>query len=349
MHYTDDAAQGVALDASSLWHFQKEIDAANVPLYGITGWYDSGYTLGALRRFQNSTSPHKRLLIGPWNHGARFYYAPGVRAATPSAFDMPAEKLRFFDSVLKGVDAGFSSAPPIRYFTTGSSQWHSADQWPPLDSRVRAWHFDGNGVLTTDASIESGTDEFTGDGSADSGAGNRWRATMGPSAVFYPDRAQADAKLLTYTSAPLATDLEVTGDPVAHVFLSTSDPDADVIVYLEEVTADGQVNYVTEGELRASHRLSHRRADALSVKPDETMDLAITLLPMSHTFRAGNRIRIAIADADRAQFVERQPTAARWTVMRSAATPSRIELPVMERRISAAAIAPVSQPPSMKP
>src|ERR1051326_4512075 len=63
--YSDDRYGGVALDANSLWHYQKQIDAANVPLYGISGWYDSGYTLRALRRFTNSTSPHKHLLTGP--------------------------------------------------------------------------------------------------------------------------------------------------------------------------------------------------------------------------------------------------------------------------------------------
>jgi predicted acyl esterase len=75
-----------------------------------------------------------------------------------------------------------------------------------------------------------------------------------PFPVFSPDRAAADRSLLTFTSTPLDIDFEVTGEPIAHVFLATANSDDDVIVLLEEVTADGQVNYVTEGELRAGHR-----------------------------------------------------------------------------------------------
>ncbi len=160
--------------------------------------------------------------------------------------------------------------------------------------------------------------------------------------MFYPDRAQADAKPLTYPSAQLGTDLGITGDPVAHVFLATDRSDADVIVYLEEVTATGEVNYLTDGVLRASHRRlgklpyktsgpvhSDRREDALSVVPGKPMQLDVGLMPLSHVLKAGSRIRVALSSADRAQLVEHPVEASQWTVFRTAARASRIELPVV--------------------
>jgi hypothetical protein len=209
---------------------------------------------------------------------------------------------------------------------------------------MESWYFADLGGLGERTSSAAGVDEHSDDGTASSGDNNRWRATMGPFPVFYPDRADNDRKLLTYTSAPLPSALEVTGSPVAYVFLSTDATDADVIVFLEEVTADGQVNYVTEGELKASHRRrrtppfrtpelalqSHQRSDAEPVTPRRAMQLHINLLPLSHQFAAGSRIRVALAGADRAQFQDHAIQSARWKVFRTAAMRSRIELPVVQ-------------------
>lgn len=341
--FRDDRFEGRRTDDGSLFQVQREIDQARTPLYAIVGWYDSGYTLAAIRRFLNSKSTSQHLLIGPWNHGAHAFYGPGVRQATPSSFNLAAEKLRYFDAMLKGVDEGFASSPPIRYFTTGSNRWQSTSQWPPQGTRMTSWSFDADHTLSRDGgrAVHAGLDDFETDGTSTSGEHNRWRATMGPTPVSYPDRAGDDAKLLTYTSAPLEADVEITGDPIAHLTLSADAADTDVIVYLEEVTASGEVNYVTEGELRASHRAhgklsfatpepihSDRRADASPLKPGKAATIDIGLLPLSHQFKAGNRIRIALASADRAQFVEHPVTATKWSVSRGGAKGSSVELPI---------------------
>jgi putative CocE/NonD family hydrolase len=341
--YRDDRFAGQPGDASSAFRYQREIDAGKASLYAIVGWYDSGYQISAIRRFLTTAHQGRQhVLIGPWNHGAHYYNAPGVRQATPSAFNLAEEKLRYFDFQLKGIDEGLSSAPPIRYWTTGVNRWQGTDRWPPAGSHAVTWYLSDDASLAAQAPRAKGADAHAFDGTADAGENNRWHADIGILPVFYPDRAAADAKLLTYTSAPLAADLQVTGDPVAHVYLSVDGTDADVIVYLEEVTASGEVNYLTEGVLRASHRRlgklafktpgpvhSDRRADALAVVPGKRMRLDVGLLPLSHVFSAGSRIRVALSNADRAQFQEHPVQAAQWTVFRDAAHASRIELPVI--------------------
>ena len=62
------------------------------------------------------------------------------------------------------------------------------------------------------------------------------------------------ATLPGFTSAPLERAIEIAGHPVVSLWLTSSEPDAAVFVYLSEVEADGTVRYVTEGLLRAIHR-----------------------------------------------------------------------------------------------
>ena len=67
-----------------------------LPHYGVSGWMDgAGYTAGAISRFHALPTPNKRLLLGPWDHGARTHVSPERRSARPR-FEMLAETLRFF-------------------------------------------------------------------------------------------------------------------------------------------------------------------------------------------------------------------------------------------------------------
>lgn len=60
---------------------------------------------------------------------------------------------------------------------------------------------------------------------------------------------------LRYTSAPLTAPLDVSGFPVVSLWVSSSNDDAALFVYLEAVDPrTGKGYYVTEGVLRASNR-----------------------------------------------------------------------------------------------
>lgn len=127
--------------------------------------------------------------------------------------------------------------------------------------------------------------------------------------------------MATWTSAPLAHAAEMTGHAVAEIWLASEARDAAVILYLEDVAADGATRYVTEGMLRALYRSTAPApadyphvgpwhpsgvADARSLTPGEPALLQIQLMPTSWLFRAGHRIRIALAAADR-DHLERLP------------------------------------------
>jgi hypothetical protein len=162
----------------------------------------------------------------------------------------------------------------------------------------------------------------------------------------YPDRQEQDKKLIVYTSDPLPEDLEVTGHPVAMVYLSANTTDTTLFVYLEDVTPEGQVHYVTEGELRALHRTwrpteptatstiaipnrTYRRANAAYLIPGEVVPLTLDLLPVSYQFKKGHRIRVALAGADKDHFQQLDGPSPIWQVWHSPDQPSHIELPVV--------------------
>jgi putative CocE/NonD family hydrolase len=163
----------------------------------------------------------------------------------------------------------------------------------------------------------------------------------------YPDRAIADHKLLCFTSTPLTEDVEVTGHPLLSLSMSCDREDAALLVYLEDVGPDGEVLPVTEADLRLSQRKESNdppyrhlgvwrtgaAADVEPVVPGEVMTLRLDLLPTSWLFRKGHAIRLAIAGADKDNFVmvPEDGPAPRFTVHCGEAQPSSLDLPVMPR------------------
>ena len=94
-------------------------------------------------------------------------------------------------------------------------------------------------------------DAYTVDFTATTGRHNRWATNGGAGDVIYGDRAAEDEKLVTYTSAAMVGDVEITGHPIVTLYVSSTEPDGAFIVYLEDVAPDGRVSYITEGQLRA--------------------------------------------------------------------------------------------------
>jgi putative CocE/NonD family hydrolase len=202
-----------------------------------------------------------------------------------------------------------------------------------------------DGALTNTSPTEDfGEDLYEVDFSAESSTDPRW---LGPlfADPWYPDRGARDLGLLVYQSDPLAEDTEVTGYPVVNLHLSSTHDDGAFFVYLEDVSPQGAVTYVTEGLLRGVHRKvsedpsywkrpvpyhSFLAADAEPMIPGEVTELAIGMEPTSFLFRQGHRIRIAIAGHDATAFrrVPAQGTPL-LRVQRNSLYPSSIELPVV--------------------
>ena len=139
-------------------------------------------------------------------------------------------------------------------------RWRTTDTWPPADMKAQRWYLGPDQTLTDQPARTEGADDYAVDTSASSGDTTRWQTNLAGGDVYYPDRADEDTKLLTYTSEPLKDSLRITGTPVVSLQLSSTHPDGALHVYLEDVAPDGRVTYLTEGVLRLGHGMSKEAA-----------------------------------------------------------------------------------------
>jgi hypothetical protein len=335
----------------SPYHYAERANDMGTACLGVTGWMDGGgYSTGAIQRYTWQKNPAKRLLIGPWDHGARAHVSPWRRAEA-LRFALLGEYLRFFDTHLKGLDTGLPEEKPVHYYTMGAEAWQAAATWPPGATATMELFFDEAAKLNPEPPRHGeGVDHHLADFACGSGRQTRYeRLYLVVVEEYYPDWTGRDEKMLTFTGPVLEADTEVTGQPVATLHLESSEPDCALFVYLEDLAPDGTCRYVTEGVFRALHRRSGRPPatipptgpqhsylghDAAPLVPGEVATVAFELLATSYLFRKGHRIRVAIAAADadhfRAISEDRPP---RLTVHRGPAHPSRLTLPVVRRGV----------------
>lgn len=338
------------IDDISVHSFKEDIERSNVAIYAWGSWLDGATADGVIRRFLTFSNP-QRAVIGPWSHGAGYHASPYLPLGTPVDPSITAqwlECLRFFDHYLKDGNDGVLPEKVFIFYTLGEEKWKTTKVWPPAGSTTQRWYMAANYTLSRRTPrAKSGTDTYTVNFEATTGKTNRWHTQLGGLAVVYPDRAEEDSRLLTYTSLPLAEDTEITGYPVVTLYVTSTATDGAVFVYLEDVDETGKVTYITEGQLRAIHGKvstetppykllvpyhSFKKKDAMPLIPGEVAKLTFSLLPTSVLIKKDHRIRIAIAGHDKDTFAripaEGTPVI---TVARNKLHASFIDLPVVQR------------------
>jgi len=284
----------------------------DVAILSVSGWLDgAGYMNGAISRYLTKSDNPRHLLLGPWDHGARIDISPWRRAVEPD-FPLLGEILRFFDTYLMGLETGLRDEAPIHYFSVHAEAWRAAESWPPVGTHQRL--FLAAERQLADVTPQAGEDHYQADFTLGTGVQTRYERIAGvDSRDYYADWQGRSARMLSYASEPLDTATELAGHGVADLWLSASEPDLALFIYLTEVEADGTERYVTEGLLRALHRKeriapdsyrttwpfrSFARADAAPLRPGQVERIRIPLLPVAWRFSAGSRIRLSIACAD---------------------------------------------------
>jgi putative CocE/NonD family hydrolase len=326
--------------------WKNEIERSNVPMLVLASWLDAGTTEGAFDRFRTFRNPQK-LLIMATSHGGGAHASPFLVDSTPkrgnpTQDEMAQMRLEFFDRYLKGVKNGVDAWPAVRYYTLGTEEYRESAVWPLPGTTVRKIYLAADGVLASSAPTREGSDRYVVDFGVNTGANNRWATQMGRPVLRLHDRAAMDARMLTYTTPPLEADMHIAGSPTIDFMVSSTHTDGAIIVYLEDVDANGQSRYVTEGGLRLIHRklsrdmlfgitpyTSFERRDAAPMKPGEPARVHFRILPTSVVIKAGHRLRVAIAGAD-SGVLGRVPETGTptLTIHRGRPTPAVLQLPI---------------------
>ena len=334
------------IDHQTLYPLLNRVNRSGIPVYQVNGWYDI-YARDNFMIYANLTVP-RRLLVRPTDHS-------GIEAPGPD-LDYAAEAHRWFDYWLKGIDNGIMAEPPIHYYLQGTDKkeaWQSTEVWPPKNREMTRYYCgpgetaSGNhGTLEhlPPAAIET-SDPYAVDYSTTTGRKPHWAALA--SSHEYPDMRANDAKALTYTTPPLSEAVQIVGHPLVHLWLSSDARDLDLFVYLEEVDENGDSKYITQGNLRASHRAlspcsfnnldlpwrNHFQSEIMPIPAGEPVEMVFDLLPTAYRFSKGKSVRLTIAFADAGNFdTPVLNPAPRIRLWRDRNRPSCIDLPIIPSR-----------------
>lgn len=330
------------------YRFATNLRRNTIPSNYWASFSDAGTAAGAIARFESSTTP-MRVIIGYWSHGAGHNAISGEeRIGVPG----PEPRLLYQSMIayVQQVLAGGAEATQrlIIYFTAGENVWKTSSRWPPPNVAMRRFYLASHATLSPRPPVTNyGRDQYRVTFEAGSGATSRWNQLND---VHYSDRSRADRLLLTYTSKKLREDVEITGHPVVRLAMSSTEPDGAVITYLEDVSPDGSVTMLTEGELRLINRAistkhppypvfgpyhTFRREDARPMIPGQVVSVEFAMLPLSVRVRRGHSLRVAFGGHDKDVFF-RVPSSGTpiYEIYRDATTASEIDIPIVRSAVA---------------
>jgi uncharacterized protein len=254
-----------------------------VPFLSAGNWGGQGLHLrGNVEGFIRAASKHKWLELHGLEHWTHFYTDYGRLL-----------QKRFFDYFLKSVDNGWNTEPRVRLQVRHIDKFveRTEDEWPIARTRWTKLYLNpaGRGLswsrLATEGRIEF---DAVGDG-------------------------------VTFLSAALEHETEITGPSAVKLFVSSSMSDADIFVMLrvfspedEEVVFQGAIDPhtpIAQGWLRPSHRkldpqLStpyrpyHTHDEEEPLRPGEVVELDVEIWPTSIVVPTGYRIGLTVRGKD---------------------------------------------------
>lgn len=329
----------------------SRISEIKVPVFSIGHWGKAGLHLrGNINGYVEASSKDKKLLVT----GGRDVFEVHEMFDQISFHEQ--EMLPFYDRYLKGKKTAYDSRPPIRLYVRGREEYRADRSWPPKGTKARSFYLgkEPSGSLTSlnDGSLGEAAPGARGGETAYTYPDPQWRFGNVTPTKFGPDPV---ARVLTFTTAPLKADLEVVGEIVLELYVSSTNIDTDFIVKLADQAPQGaaeraggrqpaSVN-VTKGWLRASHREKddgksrpsrpfYTHANPQPIVPGQVYRYDIELLPCAYRFRKGSRIRLEICNADSAMTDSLFTHQYMWykvgtdTILHDKAHASRLVLPV---------------------
>ena len=314
------------------------------PALLLAGWYDPFLQTqlddfkALVRHPDAAISMQSRLVIGPWGH-AKNVNLPDGSTTTNFRFVSIASSFDWFDDHLNDRDVPKSA--PVRIFVMGDNRWRDEQTWPLpravdtklfLQSGGNAYEPSGDGQLALEVLVDARPpDVFTYD--PRNPVPTRGGAFMGPgTAIKQQHSIESRPDVLSYTSSPLAEDVEVTGYVRATLAVSTDATSTDFTAKLVDVHPDGTAYNIADGILRRSYDTS-----------DQPVSITIQLGATSNVFKKGHRIRLDVSSSNFPLFdrnpntgtriaYETRPVAALQKIHHDVSAPSFIELPVISEK-----------------
>ena len=291
-----------------------EASRIDVPTLLIAGWRDI-FTDAMIDTFWELPG-RRHLVIGPWLH-----VAPHLSGVEP--WDWVGAMSDWWDQYLVPGDNDERKEASVLYFVQGANTWHGDGRWPPGEASEMHLYLAGH-RLDGHVQAEGESRVYTGDPTVGVAAGIL--DPFGTGLGGPEDQNSDDARSLSFTSAPLATPMEIAGRPTAELFVVIeNNVEAQLSVKLSAVGPDGRSNLITRGIRRCVPSPGDRGTSSL---PDDgAVMVPVQLAATDYVVAAGDRLRLAVAAAD-SPTVWPTPTVPRIRLLCGGDEPSMLKLPV---------------------
>ncbi len=253
------------------------------PMFTAANWGGQGlHPRGNFEGYVRAAAKDKWLEAHGIEHWTHFYTDYGRE-----------QQLRFFDYFLHGKKNGWEKQPRVRLQVRHADKFvaRGEQEWPLKSTKWTKLHLNpSDGTLSEKRATSKAVKNF---------------------------KAMGDG--VTFLSAPIPHDTEITGPSALKLFVSSSTKDADIFAVvrvftgdLKEVVFQGAIDPhtpVAQGWLRASHRkldkkLStpyrpyHTHDKKQPLKKGEVVELNVEIWPTSIVVPAGHRIGLSIRGKD---------------------------------------------------
>jgi uncharacterized protein len=251
------------------------------------------------------------------------------------------ERLEWFERTVKldAPPAGDDAA--VRYFMMGGGsgtknaegrlhhggRWAESETWPPPETREVRYHLHADGTLDPsppDDEVSSTTFTFDPRDPVPTVGGTfmeysrpdfKNRVTWMPDGAAQDQRANPEKPfahdglplstredVLVFQTPPLEQAVEITGDLIARLWVSSSAPDTDFTVKLIDVHPpsaaypEGFAMNLQDAIVRMRYR-NGRRTAAL-IEPEEVYEVELRVNSTSNLFATGHRIRVDVSSSN---------------------------------------------------
>ncbi|MCH4893618.1 CocE/NonD family hydrolase [Sphingomonas sp. SFZ2018-12] len=299
-------------------HWTDRLGRTTVPTLHVAGFWDQEDPSGSWKIYeqmeQDDPDGLNLMVAGPWNHGSwrspgdRLGNIPmGVESGTEFRRDVEAPFFRYWLHG-KGAQPRFEA----KMFQSGSWQWRDYAQWPPKPREMRNLYLHTDGSLSFTAPADTACRDYVSDPASPVPFRARPISRTYPSPEWQwweaADQRFVDGRpdVLTYVSAPLESDLTVTGAIAARLMAATSGTDADMVVKLIDVFPDDYepvpADYLkTLNGYQLPVAMEVRRGRWLDgnavAKPlvaDQVRAWDVPLRDHDHVFRRGHRLMVQV-------------------------------------------------------
>jgi putative CocE/NonD family hydrolase len=342
------------------WSIEDHYTKIQVPVFSVGGWYDI-FLDGTLRNYirlkheagTDAARRGQRLLIYAGGHAGAGWADKKIGAVdfgNKLPLDLSEVTLRWFDSILQGIENGVDHEKPVKIFVMGKNAWREEDDWPLaraketryyLHSTTSANGIEGGGTLDTAAPAEEKPDQYLYDpNDAVPTIGGPLCCEPLPTGIGPQNQSPAEARsdVLVFSSPALTRNTEVTGPIVLDLYVSSSALDTDFTGKLVDVWPSGFAQNLTDGVLRLRYRNSQETPQLAN--PGDVYHISVDLGATSNVFQIGHKLRLEVSSSNFPRFDrnrntggdqarETHPVKATNIIYHDKSRPSALVLPIV--------------------